>query len=231
MHKWLLFLLLALGTFTAKAQKPDTVRVKSANDSLNRVRDSVTSKPVLPKILAKKNKKRYNPDSTHLPSKAVKRSLMIPGWGQLYNGAWWKVPLIYGGLGSLGLAVEFNSRYYRQYLAVYNLRRNGERPGEGTSRAVTQLFFDTQNVSVTAIEGAVSSYQRNMQLSILGIAGAWGIQVIEAYIQAKFIHSYTMDRDLSFKVTPGVLPTGPLYASGSLSSSVMPVVKLTFTFK
>jgi hypothetical protein len=229
MSRILIICILSLLALTVRAQKPDTVRNKSVNDSLTRVRDSVTSKPVLPKILSKKNRKQYNPDSTHSPSLAVKRSAIIPGWGQLYNHRWWKVPLVYGGLVSLGLAVEFNQRYYKNYLRVYRLKQNAQRPDDGDSQAVKTLFNNVSGVSTTALEGAVSGYQRNMQLSILGIVGVWGIQMVDAYIDAKFIHSYTMDRDLSFKISPGVA-TSPVYASGNIPS-VMPVLKLTFTLK
>ncbi|WP_345949138.1 DUF5683 domain-containing protein [Mucilaginibacter sp. PAMB04274] len=230
MKQVLIITLLTFFAFAAKAQKPDTVKTKSVNDSLTRVRDSVASKPVLPKILAKKNKKKYNPDSTHSPGLAFRRSGFVPGWGQIYNHRWWKVPLIYAGLGSLGLALEFNSRYYKQYLKVYQMRRNGDRPDAETSKTITDLYVNTQNANLTQLEGAVNGYQRNFQLSILGVMGAWGIQMIDAYIDAKFIHSYTMDRDLSFKVTPGIMPTGPIYAAGAMPS-VMPVIKLTFTMK
>jgi hypothetical protein len=228
MYKALVICILAFFALAAHAQNPDTVKTKSRNDSLTRVRDSITSKPVLPKILSKKNTKQYNPDSTHSPGLAFRRSGFIPGWGQLYNRRWWKVPLIYAGLGSLGLAIEFNNRYYKQYLRVYRLKQNVQQPDDSDSEAVKTLYRNVSGVSTTAIEGAVTGYQRNFQLSILGLVGAWGIQMIDAYIDAKFIHSYTMDRDLSFKVSPGVI-TAPVYASNI--PSVMPVIKLTFTMK
>lgn len=228
MNRILIICLLTFFALGARAQSPDTARYKNPKDSLNRVRDSITSKPVLPKILSKKNKKKYNPDSTHSPSLAFKRSAIIPGWGQLYNHRWWKVPLVYTGLGLLGSAVIFNQKYYKQYLKVYNMRRNGVVPARGATDEISVLYKNTANVNLTALESAVNGYQRNMQLSILGIAGAWGIQMIEAYIDAKFIHSYTMDTDLTFKVSPGV-STAPVYASNI--PSVMPVLKVTFTFK
>lgn len=212
----------------ARAQKIDTAKTVR-KDSLNRVKDSLTSKPVIPQVINKKNTKKYNPDSTHSPGLAFKRSGIIPGWGQLYNHRWWKVPIIYTGLGLLGSAVVFNQKYYKQYLRVYNLKRNAQEPDESDSQAVKTLYANVAGVNNTAIESAVNGYQRNMQLSILGVVGAWGIQMIDAYIDAKFIHSYTMDRDLSFKVTPGI-DASPMYASTNMTS-VMPVVKLTFTFK
>jgi len=212
---------------TACAQKIDTTKT-TRKDSLNRVKDSLTSKPVIPKVLSKKNTKKYNPDSTHSPGLAFKRSAIIPGWGQLYNHRWWKVPIVYTGLGLLGSAIIYNQKYYKQYLRVYNLKRNAQQPDDSDSQEIKTLYANVAGVSTTAIESAVNGYQRNMQLSILGVVGAWGIQMIDAYIDAKFIHSYTMDRDLSFKVSPGI-NASPLYAGGNMS--VMPVIKLTFTLK
>jgi len=221
-----ILLFFALATY---AQKPDTVKNKSRTDSTLRKRDSVNTKDAITKVITKKNKKKYNPDSTHSPSLAFKRSGFVPGWGQLYNHRWWKVPIVYTGLGLLGSAVIFNQKYYKQYLRIYNLKRSGLAPDDSDSQEIVTLYNNTRNVSQTAIENAVNGYQRNMQLSILGILGAWGIQMIDAYIDAKFIHSYTMDRDLSFRITP-TIETGPLYASGGMPA-VMPVIKVSFTFK
>ncbi len=228
MNRLLLTLSLILTWGALYAQKPDTIKVKDPTEVKLRKRDSIMGKPVITEKITSKNKKIYRPDSTHSPSLAFKRSGIIPGWGQLYNGRWWKVPIIYGGLGLLGVAVEFNVRYQKQFLRAYRLRQSGEPASSDDTPLVKQLLANS-GYTTSVLENGVNGYQRNMQLSILGIVGAWGIQMIDAYIDAKFIHSYTMDRDLSFKVTPGVLPAGPMYA-GNIPA-VMPVIKLTFTMR
>jgi hypothetical protein len=38
----------------------------------------------------------------HNPKLALKRSAMLPGWGQVYNKQTWKVPIIYAALGITG---------------------------------------------------------------------------------------------------------------------------------
>jgi len=216
-------------SLTAFAQKPDTVKTVNRNDSLNRVADSAKSKPILPQVFSKKNKKQYNPDSTHLPSTAVKRSLMVPGWGQVYNKHWWKVPLIYGGLGAFVYNAIINKQDARRYLAVYRLKQDPTAPRPPVGDPVRTLYDNTLSYSAQTLADASSGADRNFQLCIFGIIGVWGIQTIDAYIFAKFIHSYTMDRDLSFKITPGII-TGPTYASNGIPS-VMPVLKLTFSLK
>ncbi|MEN9703579.1 MAG: hypothetical protein RLZZ209_1007, partial [Bacteroidota bacterium] len=52
------------------------------------VKDTVQLKPVV---------KPYK----IIPRQATLKSLMIPGWGQLYNRQYWKLPLVAGAFVSL----------------------------------------------------------------------------------------------------------------------------------
>ncbi|HEY8999838.1 MAG TPA: DUF5683 domain-containing protein [Mucilaginibacter sp.] len=220
MYKCLFIFWLLLGlAVAAKAQQPDTVAVKNKKDSLQRVKDSVTSKRYYPKIT---KEKIYHPDSLHDPHKAVMRSLMIPGWGQLYNHRWWKVPLIYGGLGLLGDVVVYNQHWYKIFLTEALLREKGI---VGTSQNNSLLV----NVSNDDVVTYTNSYRRDRDLGILGFLGGWGIQMIDAYIDAKFIRSYTMDNNLSFKISPGTIGQ-PSYTLNN-NTAFIPAVKITFTLK
>ncbi|MGN6640513.1 MAG: DUF5683 domain-containing protein [Mucilaginibacter sp.] len=204
--------------FAAYAQKPDTTsHAKSKNDSLTLKHDSATSKKYVPRV---KKEKVYHPDSLHDPHKAVMRSLMIPGWGQLYNHRWWKLPLIYGGLGSLIYGVVWNQQNYSLLLKEDILREHGVTQGRNAE------FI---GVSDADIDAATNYYRRNRDLCILGTLGFWGIQMIDAYVDAKFIRSYTMDNNLSFKIKPTIIGQ-PSYAFNSVGS-YYPGVSLTFTLK
>jgi hypothetical protein len=212
---WFVFLF----AVAAKAQQPDTVAVKNKNDSLNHVKDSVTSKRYYPKVTKEKT---YHPDSLHDPHKAVMRSLMIPGWGQLYNHRWWKLPLVYGGLGLLGDVVVYNQKYYKMFLKEALLREKGI---VGTAQNNDRL----KTVSNDDVVSYTNTFRRDRDLGILGFIGGWGVQMIDAYIDAKFIRSYTMDNNLSIKVSPATIGT-PVYALNS-NSTFIPAIKITFTLK
>ena len=66
------------------------------------LKDSVSLKPVV---------KPYK----IIPRQATLKSLMIPGWGQLYNRQYWKLPLVAGAFVSLGMIANWNDVRYSKY--------------------------------------------------------------------------------------------------------------------
>ena len=46
---------------------------------------------------------------TLTPVKATMYAAALPGLGQIYNRAYWKVPLVYGGFAALVYSVSFNT--------------------------------------------------------------------------------------------------------------------------
>jgi len=224
MYRYFLIIsFLLLTAFAVNAQRIDTTAKKAVvvDPALQSKRDSVKANPIVPKS----KEKVYHPDSNHSPHKAVMRSLMIPGWGQVYNRRWWKVPAIYTALGLLGWAYVFNKNYYAETLSVAKHREHGDLPAPGDK--YYQTYYDYAPFTTDAINNAVLAARRNRDLSVFGFVAVWGIQMIDAYIDAKFIHSYTMDNNLSFKVTPSLIGQ-PAYA-GNFNSSFIPGLKFTFT--
>lgn len=67
------------------------------------------------------------------PLGAVLRSAVLPGWGQMYNKSYWKVPVVWGFLGYYGYEwIRQNKKYhenadnYRQSLAGAQLQFPGD---------------------------------------------------------------------------------------------------------
>lgn len=229
MLKYLLTFMLFMGLASvvmAQAPRLDTVRTK--RDSLNLKRDSATSKPFVPKV--KKDYKIYHPDSLHDPHKAVVRSLMIPGWGQIYNHQWYYVPIIYGGLGLLMDAIIFNEKNYKPNLTVARYYEKGISPNPGDPEYKLWALYQSYGVQQQTVYDIVEGYRRDRDLSILGFLGAWGIQAVQAYIQAKFQHSYTMDTNFSMRVSPTILNEQNMFAQG-FTGPVSPGLKLTIVMR
>lgn len=216
MHRFLLLLsFFTIGFLVAGAQTPDTIG--TGKDTVKTATDPSSSAPVTPKVKTKRVR-IYRPDSTHNPRKIMFRSAMVPGWGQLNNKQWWKLPLVYGGFIGTGLIFEFNSRYYSEFLDEAKLREIGEQGNPAYAGASNDAIIQVKDY-----------YRRNRDLSILGFLGVWGIQMIDAYVQAKFIHSYTMDDDLSFQISPGLISQPSI--AGNYGFSYAPALKIAFKLK
>jgi hypothetical protein len=227
MYKYLFLFALLFVYANLKAQTPDTLVQRTKKEGAGIKRDSITSKQFKPIIKAKKEKV-YHPDSNHSVRTARVRSMIIPGWGQIYNrhGLWWRLPALYGGLGALIYNLISNGGDYNDFLKESEWRAHGR---QGTEPLPIYNGTVITNISDQTIYDFKDQLRRNRDLTIFGIVAVWGVNVIDAYVEAKFIHSYSMDNDLSFKVTPQ-LNTVPVYAS-NFNTTFTPGLKITFLFK
>jgi hypothetical protein len=181
--------------------------------------------------------KYYHTDSLHKPHTAVIRSLILPGLGQLYNRRWWKLPIIYTGFGLLAAAAINNQKNYAQLIAVYRLKHytyaapltSTQNPNHAlyvkykTEYGYYQYFNDTQ------VGNLAESFRRNRDISILGIAGIWVLNTIDAYIDAKFINAFSVDNNLAVKPVTDVLGRG-VYATNQ-QNVFSPGIKITFAIR
>jgi hypothetical protein len=193
MHKSVLLLLLLFfcGASLYAQKKP----FNKQKDTVNKAGDTTSVLvPFQPKAAQPKDKV-YHPDSTHSPHKAVIRSLTFPGLGQIYNHHYWKLPIVYGGFAGLGYSYYVAQTNYKEFLREAQERSVG---GQGNTAKYG-------NVSTATIIVYKDFYHRNRDLTIIGVVAFWAIQAVDAYIDAKFQHSYTMDNDLGFKIAPALI--------------------------
>jgi hypothetical protein len=181
-----------LASLGVRAQQPITIKKDSTGRSVARV-DTLGSKSTyvnVGKIAARK---------------AIIRSLIIPGWGQysnglnLYRGV--KIAAIYTGATLLTLSFMDNNKQYHIYLKELTDRQaNGNRPVIGSP-----YFSITDN---TGIITAKDTYRRNKEIIIFSMIGLYGIQVIEAYVDARLKY-FDIGNDLAF--SPTVITSNPMY--------------------
>ena len=129
---------------------------------------------------------------------AVRKSAIIPGWGQIQNGKWWKTPIVLGGFVGIGMSYEFAQRNYKVYLKEAQFR--SENPTSGV--------FENEELARYSPESIIAAkdfYRRNRDLSILMGVGFYAIQLIDAYVDAKFFR-YDISDDFSFKFKPSLEP-------------------------
>ena len=151
-------------------------------------------------------------------AKAAIMSACLPGLGQIYNRKWWKVPIVYAGLGGIGYFSYRNFSEYRSYLHAYEYK-TGDLP-EG----VTLTDYETQLANKYA-EGQLQtykeSYRRNFELFTILTVASYGLNIIDAVVDGH-LYTYDISDDLSINVDPYLRPVEtpvpmPQYAQVGLS--------------
>lgn len=154
---------------------------------------------------ARQNKKNISRALDPLrPAKAAFYSAVLPGLGQAYNKKYWKIPIVYGAIGTGLYFYLDNNKLYKQYRNAYKRRLAGFTDDE---------FYgpgDTPFLSDEALIRAQRTLKRNKELSMLVTVGLYVLNIIEANVDAHLLQ-YNLDENLALK--PFIDFNNPNYTS------------------
>ena len=192
---YLLFLLVSFATIPCISFGQKKEVLKSA-DSLKTVTAVIdTTAPEGKKV---KKVRVYN------PRKAALRSAILPGWGQIYNKKYWKLPIVYGALGTSAGIFFFNLQTYKDTRKAYTIKYNMSR--SGATAADSARYNEIPDYLKPLTEGALrsyrDSYRRDIDYSVLFFVLLWGLNVVDAAVDAH-LKSFDVSPDLSLRFKPG----------------------------
>ncbi len=148
---------------------------------------------------------------THSPRKATIYSAMLPGLGQAYNGKYWKIPVIYAGFGAIGYFIKWNNDNYHLFRTGYQHLKddNPETQGYLKIEAVRRNNYDLSNPNHfnTLEEGLLRQkdyYRRNRDLLIISFLGFYGLNIIDASVDAH-LFDFDISDDLTLNWEPSML--------------------------
>ncbi len=138
----------------------------------------------------------YNPLA---PAKAAFYSAVVPGLGQAYNKKYWKIPIVYAGIGTSVYFHLENKKDYKRFRNAYKRRLEGytddEFYGEG----------ETPRISDQRLRDAQRTAQRYKDLSIAAAVGFYLLNIIDANVDAH-LRQFNLSEDLSIRPTIEVDP-------------------------
>lgn len=126
------------------------------------------------------------------PAKAAFYSAVLPGLGQAYNKKYWKIPIIYGAMGTSIYFYIDNQKKYNYYRDEYKRRLEGFNSNDVYLGKLT----DTQLIT------AQKQFQKNRDLSALFIIGFYVLNIIDANVDAS-LSNFNLDNSLSIKPSSG----------------------------
>jgi len=122
------------------------------------------------------------------PAKAAFYSAVLPGLGQIYNKKYWKLPLVYGAIGTSAYLYIDNQKNYNIYRDEYKNRLEGKK---SDSEFLAGL---SESQLITAQKG----YQRNRDLSALFMIGFYVLNIIDANVDAA-LSQFNVNENLVFR--------------------------------
>jgi hypothetical protein len=150
----------------------------------------------------------------HSPKKASIYAALFPGLGQVYNGKYWKLPIVYGGYAGLIYVMGWNNNNYNDYFDAYRTIAQYQSVDQMTRKDkdyLNELFkipYWDMNINPahfesfkTQLKSGKDFYRRNRDLSIIGIAALHVLSIIDASVDAN-LADFNINDDLSMHVEP-----------------------------
>lgn len=148
------------------------------------------------------------------PIKAVWLGAIFPGAGQIYNGAYWKLPIVYGAFMGCGYAISWTQNRYMNYKTAYLDLYNDNQAGtvtEDASKTYIAVLPDGYTLSrvggvsnwLNTLKSQQSTYRRYRDYSVLATVLVYALSIIDAYVDAQ-LFDYDISPDLSLHAEPQI---------------------------
>jgi len=192
-----------------------TTKLKQKTDSLN----TAQLKPSLKGVSDTLKTGIFKPD----PVKVVWMGAIIPGYGQILNKKYWKLPIIYGGFMGCAYAISWNDGKYQTYKTAYRdiklyaddpvFRANADKNPDSVS--FLQILPNGYTVdNLGGVSGFTSilktkqdGFRRYRDLSIILSVGFYALTLVDAYVDAQ-LSDFDISPDLSLHVQPTLINNG-----------------------
>lgn len=190
MKKLFTFLLLLSFCFAFSQINPnDTIRVE------NLPKDSIPAAKPLSEAQVVEDIDQQNAPAkvTKLsPAKAGLYSAVLPGLGQFYNKKYWKIPIVWGAVGTgIGVAL-WNDKQYKRYRNAFVSELNG----------LPHEFSDVNGVDKTVLGNAQDRSKRQRDYAIGISALIYILNIVDAVVDA---HLYEGRHDPDLAITPTII--------------------------
>lgn len=147
------------------------------------------------------------------PRKATIRSAILPGWGQIYNKKYWKLPLVYGALGTTAVVFFYNVNTYRDLRFAFQAKYKASLPARDPNNpAQVGPFRDSSDYAkikpiylaydANSLRLYRDEFRSNIDYSVLFFFVFWALNVVDATVDAH-LKLFDVNPDLSFKMKFG----------------------------
>ncbi|MFN8253476.1 MAG: DUF5683 domain-containing protein [Ferruginibacter sp.] len=181
----ILFLLLAF-PLTALCQQDSAAKKTDVKPKKEKVKINIfhidTSKPYSPKY-------------------AIVRSAIVPGWGQITNKKYWKLPLVYGALGTTAYIFFRNVKQFNEANLSYKYATDSDTSND---KLIPEPYYSVRT-QPDRIKNFRNEVRQNVDYSVLFFIAFWGLNVVDAAVDAH-LKTFDVSDNLTLEIKPGYSP-------------------------
>jgi hypothetical protein len=195
------------------------LNAQNVNEKREIVQDSINRLPE--KSLQKESqvsidtvqKPVYRPN----PSKIVWMGAVVPGWGQILNRKYWKLPIVYGGFLGCYYAYSWNASRYNSYHTAY-LDIIDSDPTTNSFLDILPEGYTLESIGgtsryTTILKTGQDQFRRQRDLSVIVSVAFYALTLVDAFVDAQ-LYGFDISPDLSLEIKPIYLRNN-VDASGS----------------
>ena len=184
-----LFILLFSIKIFAQVSPKDTIRVENyPTDSIS----AVTPKSEIEVYADIQESNATDSTMKYNPTKAGLYSAVLPGLGQYYNRKYWKIPIVWGGIGTGVGIVLWNQKQYNRYREAFVAQLNGQ----------THEFSDIPGITAEALGRTQDRAKRQRDYAIAVTGLVYILNIVDAVVDA---HLYEGRKDPDLALQPTVI--------------------------
>lgn len=146
----------------------------------------------------------FKPD----PVQNIWLGAVIPGYGQIANRKYWKLPIVYGGFLGCAFAITWNSKRYVSYKNAYLDITDDDDNTNSFLDVIPDGYTLDSYGGKTAFTGLLKTgmdkSRYNRDLSVIVTVAYYGLTLIDAFVDAH-LYDFDISPDLSMKVRPALM--------------------------
>ncbi len=144
------------------------------------------------------------------PERVLWLGAIIPGFGQIANKKYWKLPFVYGGFMGFAYAITWNNRQYQTYKNAYRDIIDND--------PTTNSHIDIlpKGYTIETFPGGIQTYTARLNtqqdrfrqyrdLSIILSVVYYGLVLLDAYVDAE-LYDFDISPNLVLNITPTQIP-------------------------
>jgi hypothetical protein len=168
-------------------------------------KDSAITKTVKVKDTSAKKQKtnifKVDKAKPYNPKIAIRRSLIIPSWGQATNKKYWKMPIVWAALGTTTYIFFRNIKQFKEADRAY---KNAIDLNPLNDNEIPEPYFSVLT-SPDRIKTFRNQVRQNVDYSVLFFIAFWGLNVADAAVDAH-LKTFDVSDNLSLQIKPGYSP-------------------------